>query len=279
MMRNLSLLAAMPVAHAPWPVIEEGPERRFQHAVCRWCFPQFSLSELCAIARDIGIAAIDLVNPEEWDTVYKAGLAVSLSNGSALGITRGFNDPAYHAQLQKDLLAILPQAADQGVAQVIVFSGNRNGQSDASGLEHCAIGLAPVVAEAERRGVRLVMELLNSKIDHQDYQCDRTPWGIALARKIDSPHFRLLYDIYHMQVMEGDVIRTITTYADYISHYHTAGVPGRHEIGDDQELHYPAIMRAIAATGFSGYVAQEFIPSGADPVAALRESIRICSVG
>jgi len=277
-MKNLPVAAAWPwvgrAGSMEWPV----PERRFTHSVCRWCFSQYTLEDLCAIARDIGIPAIDLLDPQEWDVALRAGLSVSLSNGSSLGIRHGFNDPGNHAQLQEDLLAIIPQAADKGVRQVIVFSGNRNGRSDADGLEQCAVGLAPVMAEAERRGVRLVMELLNSKVDHKDYQCDRTSWGVELVRKIDSPYFRLLYDIYHMQIMEGDVIRTIRDNAEYIAHYHTAGVPGRHEIDDSQELFYPAIMRAIAETGFSGYVAQEFVPAGKDPVRALRDSIRICSV-
>ena len=277
-MKNLSLLAAMPVAAFPADIPGLAGERRFTHSVCRWCFKQFPLEELCAIANDIGIRAIDLLSPDEWDVALRAGLSVSLSNGASLGITRGFNDPQHHAQLQQELLGHIPKAADKGIRQVIVFSGNRNGRTDAEGIEHCAVGLAPVVKEAERRGVRIVMELLNSKIDHKDYQCDRTAWGVELVRRIDSPYFRLLYDIYHMQIMEGDVIRTITDNAEYIAHYHTAGVPGRHEIDDSQELYYPAIMRAIAATGFSGYVAQEFIPSGDDPAASLRESIRICSV-
>ncbi len=256
----------------------DSPDRQFLHSVCRWCYSKFTLEELCEIAKEIGIHSIELLNPSEWDTVLKRGLKVALSNGSSLGITKGWNNPKYHGQLQADLLEIIPQAAEKGIPQIIVFSGNRNGTPDDEGLEHCAVGLDPIVKFAEQYNIQIVMELLNSKIDHHDYQCDHTPWGISLVDKIGSHHFKLLYDIYHMQIMEGDVIRTIKEHKDYIGHYHTAGVPGRHEIDQSQELNYPAIMRAIAECGFKGFVAQEFIPAGPDPAQSLKEGIRICSV-
>lgn len=250
----------------------------FQHSVCRWCYPDYDLEALCDMAKSCGIQSIELLHLHEWDTVLARGLKVALSNGSPLGISKGFNTPAHHDQLHADLLPIIPAAAEKGIPQIIVFSGNRNGMSDDDGLEHCARGLEPVVRKAERYGVQIVMELLNSKIDHIDYQCDHTAWGVRLVEKLGSPNFKLLYDIYHMQIMEGDVIRTIEDHAAYIGHYHTAGVPGRHEIDETQELYYPAIMRAIRDTGFTGFVAQEFIPRQKDPVSALCKAIEICSV-
>ncbi len=248
------------------------------HSVCRWCYASIPLEALCEMAQECGIHSIELLSPADWGTVLQRGLKVALSNGSSLGIPRGFNDPSHHEQLGKELMEIIPRAADQGIPQIIVFSGNRRGLTDEEGLEHCAAGLAPVVRMAEAYNVRIIMELLNSKIDHPDYQCDHTPWGVRLVDKVGSDHFKLLYDIYHMQIMEGDVIRTIRDYSAYIAHYHTAGVPGRHEIDDSQELNYSAIMKAIADTGFAGFVAQEFIPSGENKLQSLRESIRICSV-
>lgn len=230
------------------------------------------------MAKTAGIQSVELVDPVEWDFVLNNGLQVALSTGSSLGITKGFNNPKNHDQLRQEIMQIILMAAKKGIPQVIVFSGNRNGLPDEQGIENCAIGLEPVIKMAEKHDVRIVMELLNSKINHKDYQCDHTPWGVKLVDKVGSTHFKLLYDIYHMQVMEGDVINTITTYKDYIGHYHTAGVPGRNEIDDSQELYYPAIMRAIAETGFSGYVAQEFIPKSGDPLKSLVDSIRICSV-
>lgn len=253
-------------------------ERQFLHSVCRWCYNHFPLEELCDAAKDIGIHSIELLDPSDWDIVLKRGLQVALSNGSSLGITKGWNDLKYHGQLQSDLLTLIPKAAEHGIPQIIVFSGNRNGLPDEQGIENCAVGLDPIVKYAQQHGVHLVMELLNSKINHPDYQCDHTAWGVKLVEKIGSPYFKLLYDIYHMQVMEGDVISTITNHKEYIGHYHTAGVPGRHEIDHTQELNYPAIMKAISSCGFKGYVAQEFLPANPDPWKSLKEAIRICSV-
>lgn len=278
LLKNLSAASMAPLLALPVIPVIENSERQFLHSVCRWCYENFSLAELCDIAKDIGIHSVELLNPAEWDIVLGRGLKVALSNGSSLGIPKGWNTIKYHGQLQKDLLDLIPQAAEKGIPQIIVFSGNRNGMSDEEGLENCATGLDPIVKYAQQYNVQIVMELLNSKINHIDYQCDRTPWGVKLVDKIGNPHFKLLYDIYHMQVMEGDVISTITNYKDYIGHYHTAGVPGRHEIDETQELNYPAIMKAIIATGFKGFVAQEFIPACPDPVKSLREGVMICSV-
>ena len=276
--KNLGAASIVPLAgrlNLPKPDFLHTP---FSHSVCRWCYKDYSLEELTDAAKDIGIHSVELLNPDEWDVVLKKGLKVALSNGSSLGIPKGWNNLKYHGQLQRDLLDIIPKAAEKGIPQIIVFSGNRNGITDEEGLENCATGLDPIVKYAQQHGINLVMELLNSKIEHPDYQCDHTSWGVKLVDKIGSPHFKLLYDIYHMQIMEGDVIRTIRDHKDYIGHYHTAGVPGRHEIDATQELNYPAIMRAIAECGFKGYVAQEFIPVSDDPWKSLREAIRICSV-
>ncbi len=276
-MQCLSMAAVTPISSVDAMTNRTPVVGKFKHSVCRWCYDKIPLEALCDMAKGCGIHSVELLNEDEWDIVLSRGLEVALSNGSSLGIPRGFNTIAHHEQLQKEISDLIPKAASKGIPQIIVFSGNRNGMDDEQALENCATGLKPLVKLAEQYNVRLIMELLNSKINHPDYHCDKTPWGVKLVDKIGSPQFRLLYDIYHMQIMEGDVIRTITEHAAYIAHYHTAGVPGRHEIEDKQELYYPAIMRAIAATGFTGYVAQEFIPLG-DPMTSLKKSIQICTV-
>ena len=249
-----------------------------KQSVCRWCFQDLPLDQLCAAAAGMGIRGIDLVGPADWPTLKQHGLDSPMCNGAELNLTDGFNDLRFHAQLYQQYAAMIPKVAEAGYRNLICFSGSRRGLSDEQGWANCQRGLEPLLKLAEQHGVVLVMELLNSKVDHHDYQCDRTSWGVALARRLGSAHFQLLYDIYHMQIDEGDVIRTIRDNHAYIAHYHTAGVPGRHEIDDSQELNYPAIMRAIQATGFAGYVAQEFIPTQPDKLAALREAVRICAV-
>lgn len=248
------------------------------HSVCRWCYSKIPLEELARAAKDMGLKAIDLLNPDEWHVAYEHGLECSLSFGSSLGIPKGFNDPANHAQLLKDYQAIIPKAQEMGLKRVICFSGNRNGMDDETGLENCAVGLDPVIKLAEKHNITIIMELLNSKVNHPDYMCDLTPWGVKLVEKVGSDRFKLLYDIYHMQIMEGDIIATIQKYHTHIDHYHTGGVPGRHEIDDTQELFYPAIMKAILATGYTGFVAQEFIPANEDALASLKASVEICDV-
>ncbi len=263
-------------ANAPLPLASTSG--RIRHSLCRWTFHSVPLEELCLHVKPLGIESIELTTPDEWPILRKHGLTCAVATHRNVSLTKGFNNPQYHAQLQVTYRQLIDQAADAGIGQVIVFSGNRNGINDAEGLEYCAQGLDPLVKQAERRGVRIIMELLNSKVDHPDYQCDHTSWGVALVDKIGSPQFKLLYDIYHMQIMEGDIIATITQFKDYIAHYHTAGVPGRHEIDHTQELNYPAIMRAIADTGFKGFVAQEFIPKSEYPFLSLATAIRLCSV-
>jgi hydroxypyruvate isomerase len=248
------------------------------HSVCRWCFNSLSIDELCKLAKEIGLQGIDLVGPKDWPILQKHGLQSTMCNGAEINLVDGWNNKMNHAVLIKNYREMIPKVAKAGYKNLICFSGNRNGLDDETGLNNCAEGLMQIISLAEEHHVTLVMELLNSKIDHKDYQCDKTSWGVKLAKIIDSDNFKLLYDIYHMQIDEGDVIRTIKENHHYIAHYHTAGVPGRNEIDDTQELNYPAIMKAIQSTGFKGYVAQEFIPLHADKAGSLRAAVQICDV-
>ena len=248
------------------------------HSVCRWCYKDISLEDLCSSAKEMGLKSVELLNPDEYHVPIKHGLTCAISFGGSLGIVNGFNDPKNHEQLLKELTEIIPKAADAGIKNVICFSGNRRDMSDEDGLENCAVGLDPVVKVAQKYKVNMVMELLNSKVNHPDYMCDLTPWGVKLVEKVGSENFGLLYDIYHMQIMEGDVIATIRKYHQYFMHYHTGGVPGRHEIDETQELYYPAIMRAILETGYTGFVGQEFVPANEDQLASLKTGVWICDV-
>ena len=248
------------------------------HSVCRWCFGSISLEELCVAANEIGLKGIDLVPPKDWDMLKKYNLVSTMCNGAEIGLTKGWNDKQYHSTLINSYREHIDLVANAGFKNLFCASGNRNGVDDETGLRNCVEGLKQVIGQAEKRGVVLTMELLNSKIDHKDYMCDRTQWGVELCKRIGSPNFKLLYDIYHMQIDEGDVIRTLTDNNTYIGHYHTAGVPGRHEIDETQELYYPAIMKAILKTGFTGYVAQEFIPVAADKLGSLKKAVVLCDV-
>ncbi|MXV15088.1 hydroxypyruvate isomerase family protein [Hufsiella ginkgonis] len=248
------------------------------HSVCRWCFSGMSVEELCIAAKEIGLIGIDLVGPADWPTLKKYGLLSTMCNGAEISIPEGWNKVENHARLVKQYSEMIPKVAEAGYRNLICFSGNRRGMDDETGFKNCVDGLKQVMPLAEKHGVVIVMELLNSKVNHKDYMCDRTWWGAELCKRLGSQNFKLLYDIYHMQIDEGDVIHNIRDFNQYIAHYHTAGVPGRHEIDESQELYYPAIMKAIIATGFKGYVAQEFIPAKPDKIASLREAIKICDV-
>lgn len=251
---------------------------RIKHSVCRWCYSEIPFEDLCKAVKALGIPSIELVGPEEWPILKKYGLTSALPWGAGMGIEKGFNDPENHRELIKSYEEMIPKVAEAGYHQIICFSGNRNGLDGQQGIENCAIGLKKLMPLAEKHGVTMVMELLNSKVNHPDYQCDNTAWGVALCDAVGSERFKLLYDIYHMQIMEGNVIATIQKYYPYFSHYHTAGVPGRNEINETQELNYPAIMKAIVGTGFKGYVAQEFIPKRVDKLTSLKEGMHICDV-
>lgn len=248
------------------------------HSACRWCYNNVPMEEFLEGAKEIGLKGIDLLGIDEWQLAIDRGMTCSMTTADKFGIEKGFNDPTLHSDLLKNYENLIPKAADLGITNVICFSGNRNNLSDEQGMINCAKGLEPIVKIAEKHGVTVMMELLNSKVNHPDYQCDHTPWGAALCEMVGSENFKLLYDIYHMQIMEGDVIATIRKYHQYIGHYHTGGVPGRNEINETQELYYPAIMAAILETGFKGFVAQEFIPTWDDPLAALAKGVEICDV-
>ena len=250
---------------------------RLKQSVCKWCYGGIPLDEFCAKVKPLGIQSVELLGENDWATVKKHGLTVAVASGPS-GIADGWNRPADHDKLVKESERLLPLIAQAGLPNMIVFSGNRRGISDAEGLENCARGLKRITPLAEKLGVTIVMELLNSKRDHKDYQCDHTEWGVELCKRVGSERFKLLYDIYHMQIMEGDVIATIQANKDYIGHYHTGGVPGRNELDQTQELNYARIAQAIAETGFSGYFAHEFIPKREDKIASLEQAVRICTV-
>lgn len=248
------------------------------HSVCRWCYGDIPLDELCRAVKKIGFNAVDLVGPKDWPILQQYGIWSSMCNGAEISLTKGWNHTEYHETLVKNYTEHIELVAKAGYKQLICFSGNSEGMDRETGIKNCVEGLKKVIGLAEQKGVTLVMELLNSKVDHHDQMCDNSKWGVELCKSLGSENFKLLYDIYHMQIDEGDVIRTINNNHQYFSHYHTGGVPGRHEINDTQELYYPAIMKAILATGFKGYVAQEFIPAKQDKLKSLKESVRICDI-
>lgn len=254
---------------------------KINHSVCKWCYDSIPLEDLCKSAKSIGLESIELLKPEEFETVKKHGLTCAMvsSTSDDWGIVKGWNKKEHHDGLEKWHKYLIDETAKAGFTNLICFSGNRDATiDDEQGMKNCAEGLKRILSYAESKKVVLVMELLNSKVDHKDYMCDHTNWGVELCKMIDADNFKLLYDIYHMQIMEGDVIRTIKENQKYIAHYHTGGVPGRHEIDKTQELFYPAIMEAIVDTGFKGFVAQEFIPARPDKIASLKQGVEICDV-
>jgi len=269
-------------AHAPssasYPEKFSPLKGNIKHSVCRWCYNDLSVEDLCIAVKKIGFSAIDLVGPADWPVLKKHGIFSSMCNGAEISLTKGWNHTDYHSTLIKNYTEHIGLVAGAGYKNLICFSGNREGMDEETGWKNCVEGLKKIMGQAEKQGVIIHMELLNSKINHPDQMCDNTKWGIELVKRIGSENFKLLYDIYHMQIDEGDVIRSIQDHHQYFGHYHTGGVPGRHEIDETQELYYPAIMRAILATGFSDYVAQEFVPSWPDKLKALEQGVRICDV-
>ncbi len=254
---------------------------RVRHSVASWTYSHLSIEELCQLVKSLGFSAIDLVGPKDWPTLKKYGIDCSMCNGAEINLVDGWCNPQFHSELIKRYRAHIDLVADAGYTNLICFSGNARGMDRETALSHAVTGLTQILPQAEQRGVVLQMELFNSKVDHPDYLADSSRFGIELCKRLKSNNFRLLYDIYHMQIMEGDIIRTIQDSHQYFGHYHTAGVPGRHEIDETQELYYPAIARAIVATGFNGYLAQEFLPTPATPqgkARSLAEAIRICDV-
>ena len=249
---------------------------RIKQSVSRWCYGNMTLEDLCAAAKKIGLSAIDLLDEKDWNTPRQFGLTCAMANGFG-SIPKGFNRPDNHDKLVADAERMIPLAAAAGVPNIVCFSGTRAGMSDGEGIANCVAGLKRLVPTAERAGVTLCLELLNSKVDHHDYQADHTAWGVEVVKAVGSPRVKVLYDIYHMQIMEGDIVRTIRENAQHIAHYHTGGVPGRNEIDQTQELNYRRVAQAIADTGFTGFLAHEFVPVR-DPVTSLGEAFAICDV-
>ena len=288
--RRKALRSAAALALAGWPraataaapIDLQTPQRavtrgRLRQSVSRWCYGKIALPDLCRAVAAMGVPAIDLLEPEDWPTAREHGLVCSMGYGGGGTIRDGLNNPANHDRIVGNLTAALPKAAALGVPNLITFFGNRQGRDDTAALAACVAGLNRLKSAAERHGVTICVELLNSKVDHRDYQGDRTSFGVAVVAAVNSPRVKLLYDIYHMQIMEGDVIRTIRQHAAHIGHYHTGGVPGRHELDDTQELQWAAVCRAIVDTGFTGYLAHEFVPVR-DPLTSLREAVVLCDV-
>ena len=262
--------------------VEERLKGRINHSVCSWTYNFIELDELCQVVKKLGFSSIDLIAPKDWPTLKKHNIHCSMCyTAGRISLTEGWNNKNFHAVLIKDFTEAIPLVAEAGYKNLICFSGNRNGMDDETGLKNCVEGLKKIMGLAEKSGVIIQMELFNSKVDHKDYMCDKSAWGVELCKRLGSPNFKLLYDIYHMQINEGDIIRTIRDNHEYFGHYHTAGVPGRNEIDESQEIFYPAVMKAIADTGFKGHVAQEFIPTGKtkkEKIDALKKAIRICDI-
>lgn len=254
------------------PVIKNG---RINQTLCKWCYTKLSLEELCQAAVRLGYKGIDLVGPEAFPTLKKYNLIGTMTTSHS--IPKGLNDKKNWEECLGKIRAGIDASSEAGFPNVITFSGNRNGMDPEEGMKNCAEALKQIVGYAEQKKVTICMELLNSRVDHHDYMCDHSAWGVPLVKMVGSERFKLLYDIYHMQIMEGDVIRTIRDNKEYFGHYHTAGIPGRHEIDDTQELFYPAVMRAIADTGYKGFVGQEFLPRH-DTIASITQAAKICDV-
>ncbi len=256
-----------------------GPSGRLKQSASRWCYRSIPLPDLCEAGKAMGLSGIDLLASDDWPIVREHELVCSMGYAAMRNdfIPRGFNDPANHDLLVGELERALPLAQQHGVPNLIAMFGNRQGRTDAQATDACVTGLKRIASAAEHYGVTICVELLNSKVDHKDYQGDRTAFGAAIIEAVGSPRVKLLYDIYHMQIMEGDVIRTIRQHAAHIGHFHTGGVPGRHELDDTQELNYHAVARAIAETGFTGYLAHEFVPTR-EPLRSLKEAVELCAV-
>ena len=262
-----------------WP--QDGPamprKDRIHQSVCRWCYRDIALEDLCAYASHIGLKGIDLLDPETYEVPLRYGLICTMGQAGGGTIKQGLNRVENHAEIEAGFRRYIPLAAKAGVPNVITFSGNRAGLSDEEGAKNTILGLNRVKKIAEDHGVTICMELLNSKVNHKDYMCDHTAWGVGVMEAVNSPRVKLLYDIYHMQIMEGDLIMTIQQNIQWLGHFHTGGVPGRHGLNDQQEVQWDGVMRGILAANFQGYVAHEFIPVG-DPYTALLQAANLCDV-
>jgi hydroxypyruvate isomerase len=277
MTRRSALLMSSSLVLAPLAKpLSAAPAGRLKQSAARWCYSKIAMDDLCRHAAELGLAGLDLVDEKDWPTCRKYGLVPAIVSGAGT-IPVAWNRQENHDQLEKDMRANIAKAVAAKVPNVITFSGNRNGIADDAGRDTCILGLKRVAKIAEDSGVTICLELLNSKVDHKDYQCDHTSWGVEVVKAVGSPRVKLLYDIYHMQIMEGDVIRTIRDNIKYIGHFHTGGVPARHELDDTQELNWRTIAQAIADLKFEGYFAHEFVPLK-DPMTSLKQAITLCTV-
>jgi len=275
---TMACVASLPPAPAWAQAIHATPRKgRIKQSVSRWCYQKIPLDELCQRSAEMGLKAIDLLGVEEWGVPRRYGLICSMGYAGGGDIPNALNRMENHAKIEEAFRKNIPIAAKEGVPNVITFSGNRAGLSDEEGAKNTIAGLNRVKRVAEDNGVTICLELLNSKVDHHDYMCDHTAWGVQVMEAVNSPRVKLLYDIYHMQIMEGDLIRTIQKNIQWLGHFHTGGVPGRHELDNTQEVHWDAVMRGIAATNYNGYVAHEFVPTR-DPLTSLREAVDLCDV-
>lgn len=267
------------VPSVSWPDQTTPVQRKgnIRQSVSRWCYQKTPLDQLCAYAAQIGLKAVDLLNAEEWDVPTRYGLICSMGYAGGGDIKSALNRTENHAKIEEAFRKNIPIAAKAGVPNVITFSGNRGGMSDEEGAKNTIAGLNRLKKIGEDHGVNICIELLNSKVDHKDYMCDHSAWGVQVVQAVNSPRVKLLYDIYHMQIMEGDLVRTIQKNIDWIGHFHTGGVPGRHELDGTQEVQWDGVMRGIAATNFRGYVAHEFVPAR-DPLTSLRQAADLCDV-
>ena len=271
---TVASLPAISWAQGDAPIKRKG---NIKQSVSRWCYQNIALEQLCEYAAKIGMKAIDLLEQTEWEVPRRYGLICSMGYGGGGEIKSALNRVENHAKIEEAFRKSLPKAAKLGVPNVITFSGNREGMSDEEGAKNCIAGLNRVKKIAEDSGVTICLELLNSKVDHKDYMCDHTAWGVRVIEAANSPNVKLLYDIYHMQIMEGDLVRTIRDNIRWLGHFHTGGVPGRHELDDTQEVEWAGVMRGILATGYTGYVAHEFVPTR-DPLKSLEEAVTLCDV-
>jgi hydroxypyruvate isomerase len=273
---SFASLAASRIA-IPESTLAEQRKGRIRQSVCKWCYPKVNVDQLAEYGAKIGLQGIDLLDPEDYEIPRRYGLICTMGYAGGGEIGKAMNRVENHAAIEAAFRINIPRAAKAGVPNVITFSGNRAGMSDEEGARNTVAGLNRVKKIAEDNGVTICMELLNSKRDHRDYMCDHTAWGVRVMREVNSPNVKLLYDIYHMQIMEGDLIATIRENIQWIGHFHTGGVPGRHELDNTQEVQWDGVMRAIADAGFKGYVAHEFEPTG-DPLVSLRNAVQLCDV-
>ncbi|MGC1613830.1 MAG: TIM barrel protein [Candidatus Acidiferrum sp.] len=275
----LSGVTMASIPSTAWPE-QDVPVRRkdqIQQSVSRWCYEKIALEELCAYAAKIGLKGVDLLNPDEYEIPARHGLICTMGYAGGGEIASALNRTENHARIEEGFRKNIPLAAKAGVPNVITFSGNRAGMSDDDGAKNTIAGLNRVKKIAEDHGVTICLELLNSKVNHKDYMCDHTSWGVQVVQAVNSPRVKLLYDIYHMQIMEGDLVRTIQQNIQWLGHFHTGGVPGRHELDNTQEVQWDGVMRGIVAANFKGYVAHEFVPAR-DPLTSLREAVDLCDV-